>query len=67
MSIMKIAHIKNANSYHYRKIIHPIYLKFDDLYKTMKTYAINDSLTYIYLAYKCFEKEVIDDFNRNHL
>ena len=61
MSIIKIAKLKNANSRHYREIVHPIYLQFDDLYKIMKFYEISDSLVYIYLAYKCFEKEVAED------
>lgn len=62
---MEIANIKNADSLSYRNIIHPIYLKFDDLYKTMESYNISESLIYIYLAYKCFEKVVVEDFNRS--
>jgi len=64
MSIVKIAKLKNANSRYYREIVHPIYLKFDNLYKIMKFYNISDSLIYIHLAYKCFEKEVAEDIKR---
>ncbi len=64
MSIMQIAKIKNANSSRYRKIVSEIYFKYKDLYKIMNTYAITDSLIYIYLAYKCFEEKVAEDFDK---
>lgn len=58
MSIMKIAKIKDSNSKEYRKLVSGIYSQFENLYKTMDLYAITESLSHIWQAYKCFEKTV---------
>ena len=65
MSIMEIANIKNANSKKYRDIISNIYTQYKTLYKIMELYSVADSLIYISLAYKCFEKIVAEDINRS--
>ena len=64
MSIMQIAKIKNANSKKYRDIVSDIYAQYETLYKIMELYSITDSLIYIELAYKCFEKVVAEDLNK---
>lgn len=65
MSIMEIAKIKQTESDEYRKLVSSIHSQFEDLYKKMQTYAINESLLYLKLAYKCFEKAVAEDLNND--
>ena len=61
MSIVKVAHLKNANSKKYRDIVSEIYTQFRNLYSLMEFYDVNESLIYLDLAYKCFEKVVAED------
>jgi len=61
MSIVQIAHLKNANSKRYREIVSEIYAQFRNLYSLMEFYDVNESLIYLDLACKCFEKVVAED------
>ena len=58
---IKTPKIKNINSEEYCRLIGQIYPQLKRLEKTMKHYSLNDSLYFIQLAQKCFEKEIAQE------
>ena len=65
MSIIKISKIKDINSEEYCRLTSQIYEQLKSLEKIMKQYSLNDSLYFVQLTRKCFEKEIIKELQTN--